>query len=79
MEDTFNLCAAKRVHRENYDFNLEIPGFSQVRFVLEVYGYKVQRWWKTLPYHIKVPENLEILKRVLKFCDGENHIHKWLI
>ena len=56
MKDIFKLCAAKRVHRENYDFDLEIPSSSQVRFILEVYGYKVQRCGKRYPIILKSKE-----------------------
>ena len=36
MKDLFKIRAAKRLQREKYNFNLEIPRSSQVIFVLEV-------------------------------------------
>lgn len=62
MKDIFKLCAAKRVHRENYDFDLEIPSSSQVRFVLEGYGYKVQRCGKRYPIILKFQKTLKFSK-----------------
>ena len=71
MKDLFRLRATKRVQREKYKFNLEIPKSSQVIFGTRSLRMQGPRVWNSLPYHIKVAENLEIFKRVSKFWDGK--------
>ena len=70
MKDLLRRCVTKRAQTEKQKFNLEIPRCNQVTDgtrSLHIQGPKV---WNSLPCHIKVAENLQIFKRVLKFSDG---------
>ena len=69
MKDLYKLRAAKRVQREKYKFNLEIPKSNQVTFGTRSLCTQGPKVWNSLPYQIKVTENLEIFKRVVKFWD----------
>ena len=68
MKDLFKLRLTKRVQREKCKFNLKIPKSSQVTTYgtrsLSIQGPKV---WSSLPYLMKVTENLEIFERAVKF------------
>ena len=54
MKDLFRLCATKRVPREKYLFNLEIPKSSQVQFGARSLHIQGPEMWNSLLYHFKV-------------------------
>ena len=74
MNNIFNNIFNKRLVREQYNLNLETPGWNQVMDVttfgaksLKVYKPKVRN---SLPFHIKTSENLIQFKSLIKNWNG---------
>ena len=65
------LCTLKRVQIEEFKFNFELPRSIHVTLRTESPSVKGPKVWNSLPYHIKVVENLEVIKRVVMFWDGK--------
>ena len=72
MNDIFKIKNTDRLTPEKYKLNLEIAKLNQDTFgtkSLRSYGPKI---WNTLPYHIKISDNLNSFKSIIKCWDG-NH------
>ena len=60
----------KRIVRERYKLNLNIPRTNQVTFgtnSLKSYGPKI---WNALPFTVKTAENLKAFKTLIKKWNG---------
>ena len=70
MNDIFKLRNTDRLTREKYKLNLEIPKPNQATFgtrSLMSYGAEI---WNALPHHIKISDNLNRFKAIIKCWDG---------
>ena len=73
MNYIFKVKESKRLVRELYKLNLEIPEWNQVTFrakSLKVYGPNV---WNSFPFHIKTSENLIQFKSLMKNWNGNSY------
>ena len=72
MNNIFKVKEKKRLVREQYKLNFEIPEWNQVTIgtkSLKVYGSKV---CNSLHFHIKTSENLIQFKRLMKNWNGNS-------
>ena len=70
MNGIFKLRETSRAVRSNYKINLDVPAINQVSFgdkSLRYYGPKIS---KTIPFHIKLSENLEAFKNIIENWNG---------
>ena len=70
MKKVFETKKNKRIIRDRYKLNLNIPRTNQVTFAtnsLKSYGPKI---WNDLPFNIKTAENLNIFKTLVKKWNG---------
>ena len=70
MKKKIEIKKNKRVVRERYKLNLNIPRANQVTFgtnSLKCYGPKI---WNALPFNIKTAENLSTFKTLIKNWNG---------
>ena len=70
MIKIFEVKKNKRVVRERYKLNLNIPRTNQVTFgtnSLKSYGPKI---WNALPFNIKTAENISVFKTLIKKWNG---------
>ena len=65
--DRFRLYVTKR--SQKHEFSLDLPRLNEVTFGSETLRIEGSNVWDSLPYHIKVAENLEVLIRAIKFLD----------
>ena len=71
MKEILSLMQTNRPVQEKYKLNLDIPSYNQVTFgrkVITLFGPKTSN---SLPYHIKSAENLESIKTMIRFWNGE--------
>ena len=70
MKKVFETKKNKRIIRDRYKLNLNIPRTNQVTFAtnsLKSYGPKI---WNDLPFNIKTAETLKIFKTLIKKWNG---------
>ena len=76
VKDLFILRLTNRPVREKNKMNMIVPELNQASYGknnLRTFGPKL---WNSLPYHIKSSENLESLKRTIKYWNGERRLDK---
>ena len=69
MNEMFELRKTKRVVRNQYKLNLEVPIINQVTFGAKSIRYVGPKIWNSLPFHIKSSESLTTFKRIIKNWD----------
>ena len=62
LKELFRLRATKRVQREKYKFNLQIPESNQLTFGTRSLRIKGSKVWNLLLYHM--PKTLTFLKNL---------------
>ena len=70
IKQIFELKKRNRTVRNQYKLNLNIPKVTQVSYgekSLRYYGPKI---WNSLPFHIKISENLKTFKDIVKTWNG---------
>ena len=73
LKEIFFLKESNRLVREKYKLNLQITKINQVRFGTKSLRGLGPKIWSTLPYHIKISENIDILKKTIKNWNGVEH------
>ena len=66
VKDIFQLKMTNRLTQEKNKPNLEIIKSNQTRFGTKVSRYLGPKVWNSLPYNIKLSENLTIFKNLVK-------------
>ena len=69
LNEIFELRKTKRVIRNQYKLNLEVPIINQVTFGAKSIRYLGPKIWNSLPFHIKSSESLTTFKRIIKNWD----------
>ena len=70
LKEMFYFKELKRLVREMYKLNLQIPKIGQVRFGTKSLRSLGPKIWNTLVYHIKTSENTDIFKKTIKNWNG---------
>ena len=66
LKEIFYFKQSNRPVREKYKLNLQIPKINQVRFGIKSLRSLGPKIWNTLPYHIRISENVDIFEKAIK-------------
>ena len=70
MKELFQIRITNRPVRENYLFNMFAPKTNQVKYGTKSLRNLAPKIWNSLPLQIKIAENLDIFKDLIKSWDG---------